>query len=183
MKAIYHSERFTLRTPEVRDAEAIVEFFNVNHTFLRPFYPTFDDSLFDVKTWRSKIRRFMEEAEQLRSLRLHLYDPSNKVIGILNFVEIVGFPQFECRVGYALAESAQGKGLMTEALAAGLEYVFGNLRMHRVVAAYMPRNERSAGVLRRLGFRVEGYARDYLLLNGKWEDHIIVALVNEDWKA
>ena len=46
----------------------------------------------------------------------------------------------------------------------------------------MPTNERSARLLRRLGFAVEGYARDYLLLDGQWRDHVMTALINRDWK-
>jgi len=50
-----------------------------------------------------------------------------------------------------------------------------------VMAGYVPRNRRSAAVLRRAGFTVEGYARDYLLINGHWEDHILTAITNPDW--
>jgi len=183
MDPIYRSERFTLRRPELSDAEAAADFYRRNQTFLRPYYPTFDDSQFEVNTWRQKIRRYQEETERGQTLRLFLFDPANRIIGVVNFVEMAGTPQFECRVGYALDEQEQGKGMISEALGAAIRYVFGNLKMHRIVAAYMPRNERSARVLRKLGFRVEGYARDYILLNGKWEDHIMTSLINEDWKA
>lgn len=72
---------------------------------------------------------------------------------------------------------------MHEALQAGIAYVFNELRLHRVMAGYMPRNLRSARVLGRLGFVIEGYARDYLLVDGRWEDHVLTALVNPQWKA
>ena len=48
------------------------------------------------------------------------------------------------------------------------------------MANYMPTNEASGKVLKRLGFTVEGYARDYLCLNGKWEDHILTSLTNPE---
>ena len=47
----------------------------------------------------------------------------------------------------------------------------------------MPHNRRSAAVLRRTGFIVEGCARDCLLINGRWEDHVLTAITNPDWKA
>ena len=73
--------------------------------------------------------------------------------------------------------------LMTEAVAAAIRYAFEDLRLHRVKAAYLPTNERSGRLLRRLGFVVEGYARDYLLIQGRWQDQVLVALINPDWRA
>ena len=46
----------------------------------------------------------------------------------------------------------------------------------------MPHNVRSAAVLRRAGFTIEGYARDYIRIDGRWADHILTAIVNPDWK-
>ena len=72
---------------------------------------------------------------------------------------------------------------MCEALTAAIKYVFEELNLHRIMANYMPANERSAKLLRRLGFTVEGYARDYLRLAGNWRDHILTALTNDSWKT
>ncbi len=54
--------------------------------------------------------------------------------------------------------------------------------MHRIAASYMPHNKRSEAVLKHMGFEREGFAKDYLLINGKWEDHILTALHNPNWK-
>ena len=43
-------------------------------------------------------------------------------------------------------------------------------------ANYIPENHRSARLLQRLGFRVEGLARNYLFINGAWRDHVLAAL-------
>lgn len=86
-------------------------------------------------------------------------------------------------MGYALAENEQGQGYMTEALQVAVEYVFKELNMHRVMANYIPQNQRSGNVLMRLGFVVEGYAREYLLINGQWQDHTLTSLTNKDWQA
>jgi ribosomal-protein-alanine N-acetyltransferase len=59
-------------------------------------------------------------------------------------------------------------------------HAFGALGLHRMMASYMPRNRRSGTVLRRAGFVVEGYARAYLMINGRWEDHLMTAIVNPD---
>jgi ribosomal-protein-alanine N-acetyltransferase len=71
---------------------------------------------------------------------------------------------------------------MFEALTDAIRFVFEGLNLHRIMANYMPRNQRSGNLLKRLDFFVEGYARDYLLINGKWEDHILTSLLNPNWQ-
>jgi ribosomal-protein-alanine N-acetyltransferase len=69
---------------------------------------------------------------------------------------------------------------MFDALQVALIWIFKELKMHRVAAAYIPTNERSGALLRRLGFTVEGYARDYLFINGRWRDHILTSFIMND---
>ena len=70
---------------------------------------------------------------------------------------------------------------MTGALRLGIEYMFGEMNLHRISANYMPDNTRSGAVLKRLGFTVDGYARDYLRIDGRWQDHILTSLLNPGW--
>ena len=63
-----------------------------------------------------------------------------------------------------------------------IAFAFGPLNLHRIRACYLPTNARSGAVLRRLGFVVEGYARDYLLIDGRWQDQILTSLINPDWQ-
>ena len=72
---------------------------------------------------------------------------------------------------------------MAEALQAAINYVFQELNMHRVMANYIPENRRSGNVLKKLGFVVEGYAREYLFINGQWQDHVLTSLTNKAWQA
>ena len=67
---------------------------------------------------------------------------------------------------------------MPEILEAALEYVFNTVGSHRVMATYMPSNERSAAVLQKLGFQQEGLAKSYLKIAGRWEDHILTSKIN-----
>jgi ribosomal-protein-alanine N-acetyltransferase len=69
---------------------------------------------------------------------------------------------------------------MYEALLKAIAFAFEHLKLHRIMANYMPRNERSGTLLRKLGFSPEGYARDYLKIAGKWEDHVLTALIREE---
>ena len=117
------------------------------------------------------------------SLRLALFrrgDPEGPVLGHVNFSQIVRGAAQSCFLGYSLDRRCVGRGIMTEALGAAIPLVFGQLKLHRIQANYVPTNERSGRVLRRLGFVVEGYARDYLFIGGAWRDHVLTARTNPD---
>jgi ribosomal-protein-alanine N-acetyltransferase len=86
-------------------------------------------------------------------------------------------------LGYDIDAARQGRGLMTEALRSVIEYAFKKRALHRIMANYVPTNERSSRLLRRLGFVVEGYARDYLIVAGAWRDHVLTSLTNPDGDA
>jgi ribosomal-protein-alanine N-acetyltransferase len=69
---------------------------------------------------------------------------------------------------------------MFEALQASIAYMFHEQDLHRIMANHVPENVRSAALLQRLGFEREGYAREYLKINGIWRDHVLTALVKPD---
>ncbi|MCJ8298752.1 MAG: 30S ribosomal protein S5 alanine N-acetyltransferase, partial [Pseudomonadales bacterium] len=51
-------------------------------------------------------------------------------------------------------------------------------KLHRIMANYIPENVRSAKVLEKVGFKKEGYSPSYLKIAGKWQDHVLTALIN-----
>jgi len=85
--------------------------------------------------------------------------------------------------GYILASSAWGAGLMTEAMAALLDWGFGGLGLHRVEADVDPRNEPSVRILERLGFTREGHLRQRWQVNGEISDSWFYGLLAPEWAA
>jgi ribosomal-protein-serine acetyltransferase len=69
---------------------------------------------------------------------------------------------------------------MTEAGRAVLEWAFGSVNAHRVRVAAATDNHQSLAVIRRLGFRFEGIARQAERCNGRWLDHAVFALLVTD---
>lgn len=86
-----------------------------------------------------------------------------------------------CYLGYKIDHAYQGKGFMFEALQETIRFAFEDFKLHRIMANYIPSNIRSANLLNRLGFEIEGYAKNYLLINGSWKDHVLTALSHEKW--
>ncbi|MEA2635338.1 MAG: [ribosomal protein S5]-alanine N-acetyltransferase, partial [Chloroflexota bacterium] len=106
-----------------------------------------------------------------------------RIAGNLNLTQVHRGAFQSCVLGYNLAHEEEGKGYMTEAVNGALAFAFDTWNLHRVAAGYMPRNARSAAVLRRCGFQIEGQASAYLMINGRWEDHVLTAIINKDLPA
>lgn len=166
-----------------QDAFAITQYYLENRIFLKPFEPTRTAEFFTEFFWREQVEHNFLEFEHGRSLKLFLFEHQapDRVIGVANFTHFMRGPTHSCLLGYSLAEANQGKGFMQEALTTAISFIFTNLNFHRITANYMPRNQRSGNLLRKLGFVVEGYARDYILIDGRWEDHILTSLINSNW--
>jgi [ribosomal protein S5]-alanine N-acetyltransferase len=178
------TERLMLRLPEPHDVPALVRFHAENAAHLAPTSPRRPPDFLTAEYWRREVSRGHEEFRSGHSVRFCLFprdDPAT-VAGHVNLNSIQRGAAQYCDLGIALAERLQGQGLMTEAVEAVIRYAFVELRLHRVKACYLPTNERSGRLLRRLGFVVEGYARDYLLIDGRWQDQILVGLINPEWQ-
>lgn len=177
------TERLRLRVPGAAEAGEVAAFFRENRRFLQPWEPLRPEAFYTREHWTGRVADIARELRDDRALRLVLLDRfGERVIGTVNFTQFVRDPFHACSLGYNLAESAQGRGLMREALGAAIPFVFDRLGFHRIQANYVPHNRRSGATLRALGFVVEGYARDYLRIDGRWEDHVLTSLTNAQWR-
>jgi [ribosomal protein S5]-alanine N-acetyltransferase len=104
------------------------------------------------------------------------------LVGYANVNNIVRGALQGGHLGYAGFVSHAGRGLMTAGLAVVLADAFGNLGLHRLEANIQPENARSLALVRRLGFRQEGYSPHYLLIDGYWRDHERWAVLADDWR-
>jgi ribosomal-protein-serine acetyltransferase len=84
-------------------------------------------------------------------------------------------------VGYWLASHAEGRGLMTRAVARLLDLAFGKLRLHRVELRAAVGNRPSRALAKRLGFRHEGTARGAQILGGRHINLAVYAMETQDW--
>ncbi|MCG6236526.1 ribosomal protein S5-alanine N-acetyltransferase [Vibrio diabolicus] len=172
-----------LRTAEIGDADMIAEYFQANREYLKPFEPKREEAFFSVNGWLQKLIKLNE----LHRMGLGYYcllvrASSGEMLGTISFSNLSRFPFYSCNVGYSLAEKAQGHGYMRRGLTMACDYMFNVQKLHRIQAGYMPHNKRSEAVLEHVGFNREGYAKDYLLINGEWQDHVLTSLINPNWQ-
>ncbi|NVD06831.1 30S ribosomal protein S5 alanine N-acetyltransferase [Vibrio sp. JPW-9-11-11] len=172
-----------VRTAESTDGELIANYFVANRTHLTPWEPKREEAFYSAAGWTQRLIKLNELHKMGLGYYLLIIDKhTSQMLGTISFSNLSRFPFHACNMGYSLAKEAQGRGVMTRALRLAIDYMFGVQNMHRIMASYMPRNSRSEAVLQRLGFKKEGFAKDYLLINDQWEDHNLTSLVNPDWQ-
>jgi ribosomal-protein-alanine N-acetyltransferase len=180
---LIETQRLIIRLPEVADVREIIRYYRENREHLQPFSPTYPPDFLDEATWLEQVRTRLPEFAAGAGFRAFIFarELPNRIIGNLNLTQVHRGAFQSCVLGYNLAADEQGKGYMTEAVDGAMAFAFEAWRLHRVAANYMPRNTRSGAVLARCGFKVEGTAPAYLLIDGRWEDHVLTAIVNPIW--
>jgi len=178
------SEHLILRLGKDQDIDSIIRYFTVNQAYLQPFEPRRPDNFLTVAYWVAELQARQQDAAQMRSLKLFIFerDAPDVVIGVINLNTMIWGVFQAATLGYSLAAHKQRQGYMGEAADRLIRYGFEVLNLHRIMANYMPHNQRSANVLKRLGFEIEGMAKDYLFINGRWQDHVLSSRINPDWR-
>ena len=174
-----------LRLAREEDVPRIPECQSLNEAHLAPWSPTRPPGFLTPGYWRERVREAEAEWAAGTGLGLFLFERAQPeaVIGTAGLSQIARGAFQACYLGYGIGRAHEGRGLMSEALRLLIAHAFGPMNLHRIMANYMPRNTRSAALLARLGFEIEGEARAYLRIAGRWEDHVLTALTNPAWKA
>ncbi|MFC9028640.1 GNAT family N-acetyltransferase [Streptomyces arboris] len=97
--------------------------------------------------------------------------PGGAIAGFININNIVLGGFRSGTLGYGAFAHAAGRGLMGEALGLVMDLAFGPLGLHRLEANIQPGNAASIALVRRAGFRLEGFSPDFLHIDGAWRDH------------
>lgn len=181
---ILRTERLCLAVPSTGLAAEMAAYISRNRDHFAASAPRAAiEGTHTPERWISQIEAAHRELASDQALRLVIFEgaqPTNSIIGDCAFTAITRGAFQACYLGYRLDRQAVGRGFMHEALEAAIGYAFGELRLHRIMANYRPTNERSGNLLRKLGFKVEGFARDYLFLDNAWRDHILTSLTHPD---
>jgi ribosomal-protein-alanine N-acetyltransferase len=179
-RPVLQTARLTMRLADVDDVHAVIDYDRRNRDHLRAWEPVRDlATIDDVEVRSASLGGRRADANDDRGfLFLARIQGDDAVAASVNLSNIVRGAFQACNLGYSVDAAHQGHGIASEAVAAAVGFAFETLRLHRVMANYQPTNERSGKLLRRLGFVTEGYARDYLFINGAWRDHVLTALTS-----
>ncbi|CAG4913849.1 GNAT family N-acetyltransferase [Paraburkholderia saeva] len=176
-----HTARLQLQPADVQHTAGLQRYYVENRAHLQPWEPLRSEAFFETSAIAGRLRSMAQHNASGTALFLLISrNGSDEIIGDCNFTNIVRGPFQACHLGFSIARSAEGQGLMREALTCALDHVFRHLKLHRVMANYRPDNTRSARLLERAGFQHEGLARSYLKINGAWADHVLTSLLNPE---
>lgn len=179
------TDRLSLRPLDAEDADVVADYQQRNRDRFGLWDPERPHAFFTSEFWRDQLREDERAIADDRRYRLFVFERSDetRVMGHAHFANVVRGAFQACHLGFGIDHASEGRGLMSEALLAAIAWMFETRGLHRIEANHRPENTRSSAILRRLGFAPQGYARDYLLIDGVWRDHVLTALTNERWSA
>jgi ribosomal-protein-serine acetyltransferase len=168
-----------IRQVEERDAEALYAVTDRHREYLREWLPWVDNTHAPEDT-----RRFIEGA----LAQYHSNRGPNAAIWMGG--EIAGsigchpfdWPNRSCMIGYFVLPEHQGKGIVTRCCTALIDYLFHEVKLHRVVIQCATGNHKSCAIPRRLGFQQDGVLREAEWVNDRWLDLMVWSMLDRDWK-
>lgn len=148
------------------------------------------NSLSEWLAWVPSITGIEDTREYLRASERSALEHRAFVCGIFDNGPLAGAIELHdidwvnrhAKVGYWLDRAHQGKGTMTHAARAFVQYAFDALDLNRVEIRAAAKNVRSRAVAERLNFRLEGILRKRVLLQGKFQDFAIYGALRSEWQ-
>ena len=173
--------RVYLRPPTWKDWRAWTELRGESRDYLTPWEPTW---AYDALTRRAYRRRLQAHKVELRQRTGYTFlvfrGEDDALLGGVTLSNVRRGVSQTASLGYWSGARYRRQGYMTESLAVILKFALNDLGLHRVEAACLPSNTASKSLLIRSGFREEGFAREYLRIDGRWQDHLMFGILRAD---
>jgi [ribosomal protein S5]-alanine N-acetyltransferase len=167
-------EGVILRTPQVTDHGEWAALREQSRDFLSPWEPTWPADDLSRGAFRRRIRRYTEDLRSDLSYAFLIFRSADgRLVGGLTLANVRRGVAQAGSLGYWMGLPYVRHGYMTAAVRAVIPFAFGTLRLHRLEAACIPTNTASIRLLENTSFIREGYAREYLCINGIWQDHLL----------
>jgi [ribosomal protein S5]-alanine N-acetyltransferase len=174
----------TLRTPQMTDYAEWAAVREKSRDFLVPWEPTWPADDLTRGAFRRRIRRYAEDLRSDQGYAFAILRSSDgALVGGLTLANIRRGVAQAASLGYWMGLPFIRHGYMTAAVGAVIPFAFTTLRLHRLEAACIPTNAASIRLLEKTGFVREGYAREYLCINGVWQDHLLFARLQDVAKS
>lgn len=178
------TKRLLLAPPTLNHFDAWARLREKSRVFLEPYEPTWPKDDLTKAAFKRRLKRYQRNERESNGIAYLIFKRSdNTLVGGITISRILRGVAQSCAMGYWVGEPYVQQGYMSEAVVAILPEIFIEQNFHRLEAACLPHNIASVRVLEKAGFQREGYAREYLKIAGKWQDHILFAMLESDYKC
>jgi ribosomal-protein-alanine N-acetyltransferase len=174
-------ERVFLRPPDRGDYEEWASLRARSRSFLTPWEPSWPSDALSRGSFRARLARYADDWRTDQGYNFFVFREDESLAGGIGLSNVRRGVAETASLGYWIGEPHARQGYMSAALPLVLDFAFGRLHLHRVEAACLPNNVPSRALLKKIGFQQEGLARQYLCIRGKWQDHVLFAILREDW--
>lgn len=171
-----------MEVPTESDAQKLFEYYQKNLPYLKRWFVDQPPGAYSLERLSDHLSRSRQNFAEEKEVKFFIYRKEDLqiLLGELTFSNILKGGFLSCYAGYHLDEHQQGKGFMTEALNAGVDFIFRKIQLHRIEANIMPANIASQRVAGKAGFYKEGISARYLRINSRWEDHLRYVTFNPE---
>lgn len=191
---LLEGERLYLRPPTLDDWRAWSDLRRESRGFLTPWEPSWPADALTLAAFRRRLRQYARDRQAGSGHPFLIFRRgkaagggrsrrADELVGGVSLTNLRRGVAQTASLGYWTGERHARRGYMQAALELLLDWSFGPLALHRVEAACLPANQPSRRLLEKLGFAEEGLARGYLMIDGRWQDHVLYGLLAEDWRA
>ncbi|MFC7051766.1 GNAT family N-acetyltransferase [Hansschlegelia quercus] len=178
---VLNGDSVTLRVPQMSDYPAWSALREQSRSFLQPWEPSWPADDVSRLAFRKRLKRYVRELDQDQAYPFFVFRAADHtLVGGVTVSQIRRGVSQTCSIGYWMGARYAGQGLMTAAVRTLAQFAFGHLKLRRIEAACLPHNAASIRLLEKTGFKREGYAREYLCIDGAWQDHLLYALLRGD---
>jgi len=175
------SEHVLLRAPQMADFAEWAALRERSREFLKPWEPIWPADDLTRGAFRRRLKRYAEDQRSDQAYSFFVFRrPDGVLVGGITIANVRRGVAQAGSIGYWMGEPYARAGLMSAALRVLTPFSFVTLRLHRLEAACIPTNIASIRLLEKSGFQREGYARQYLCINGSWQDHLLYARIKDD---
>ena len=174
-------QRVWLRPPRTSDYRTWSELRRASRDFLQPWEPSWPADDLSRAAFRRRLAIYARDFDLAQGYAFFIFTrEDHQLVGGINLRDVRrGVAQMGA-LGYWVGAPHTRRGYCLDAVKTVCRFGFEQLGLHRLEAACIPENAASHGVLLRAGFTQEGRARAYLKIDGRWRDHLLFGLLNEN---
>jgi ribosomal-protein-alanine N-acetyltransferase len=167
-------KRTFLRSPRLSDQSEWAALRQRSRAFLEKWEPSWQPDEFSRAAFRFRLRVYAQRARDDQSYTFFIFNRETQaMMGGLSLSHVRRGVSQSATLGYWMGLPYAGQGYMKDALLAVIAAGHPLFGLHRLEAACIPHNHASRHLLLACGFDQEGYARSYVKIAGRWEDHLL----------